>query len=121
MNGEISRKSFVDFINRMQVVIETVDGRTHVLNFANYASEGHSHIVYKNGKKEYIGSYGNRECYEHSYSGNMADYYNASRVSSFPYTFEQVYDLFQDLSIEELAQLKEYVLKSTEEEIVRSR
>lgn len=110
MRGEISRRSYVDFMNRMQVVVETDDGKTHVFNFSNANSSGHSHIVYKNGYKDYSGTYDSRDCYEHDYNGFRFDYYNAERVSSFPYTFEQVSNLTLDsLTEEQNASLEEYL------------
>lgn len=118
MTREISRRSYVDSMNRMQVVIETSDGRTHVLNFSNYMVTGHSHIVYKNGSKEYNGTYENRECYEHGYTGNMVDYYDAVKVDRFPYTFEQIYDAILDLSSDELLKLKDYLISLTNQNVV---
>lgn len=117
MNREISRKSYVDFMNRMQVVINTDDNRTHVLNFINYSDPAHSHIVYYNGQKEYRGAYDSRDCYGHNYTGNMVDYYNAEKTSSFPYTFEQIHnEVLAQLDAEQLVALKEYLLSLENEQ-----
>ena len=94
----------------MQVVINTDDSRTHVLNFINYNDPAHSHIVYYNGQKEYRGAYDSRDCYDHDYTGNMVDYYNAEKTSSFPYTFEQIHsEVLAGLDAEQLVALKEYL------------
>lgn len=123
MNRELSRKSYVDFMNRMQVVINTDDNRTHVLNFINYNDPAHSHIVYYNGQKEYRGAYDSRDCYGHSYTGNMVDYYNAEKTNSFPYTFEQIHnEILNQLNVEQLEMLKNYLSSlENEQSVTKSR
>ncbi len=88
-----------------------------MLNFINYNDPAHSHIVYFNGKKEYRSSYDSRDCYGHGYNGYKIDYLNAEKISSFPYTFEQIYnEIIEQLDIEQLIVLKEYLSNTKSEE-----
>lgn len=109
-----SRKSYVDSLGRMQVIILTTDGKTHVLNFQRYNDPAHSHIVYQYGEKVYPGTWENRDCFEHGYSGYMVDYYDATHVynsDDFPFDFEQKFDFTLDsLSTEQLQELRQYLL-----------
>ena len=91
MVGEKTRSSYIlkgGFLNRMQVVVELYDGKIHVFNFHNYMDEAHSHQIYYYGSLIFDSTRGDRDNFEHSYSGYRAEYYNAEEVSSFPYEFK---------------------------------
>ena len=107
MKGEISRQSYIlRCMPRMQVVVLTDDGCTHVFNFENYNDPAHSHIVYKNGRKDYNGTFSNRDCYDRDYDTFRVDYHRAQTVDKFPYTFEQIFDFgLNELTEEQLTQV----------------
>ena len=126
MRGEVSRRSYTidrEWDNRMQVVVLTDDGKTHVFNFDNYNCDDHSHIVYnRNGGKDYDGSYSKRECYNHPYPTRLVDYYNSIKVSSFDYPFEQIFDSsLETLDKEKLIELKKYISKFNNKKLVKTR
>lgn len=129
MKNEISRQSYIlhsDWDNRMQVVVNTSDGNKHVFNFINYKDQAHSHIIYDStGNKLSNRNYSNssEENYNHDYFGQLADYHDAKKVTSFPYKFEQKNIFTMDsLDKKQLMMLKEYLMQfSHTDEISKSR